>query len=624
VSTKCAADLYQYDKPLEIGDFVAVQSGKGYNVGVVSQVFPADLLLSHHSPRDIKWQLILHKLTDDRQSLEEMLSAKITFENDALARCRHYCSTHRIGNFIRPIAAEFQFDRKKLTIYVMKTGDASVCKLVRKLFDSFKIRISILDIESPELARHYAVKYLNLSGINLSLNTVFMDPSIIPYVPPTQQLGKSKAASLHQSLSQYSAESLNRRYGEHEAYSSSTTSAYYPPAPAPTSGYSSEPRYEHQRYSDGNYRVVPPDYGYAPSLATTAPSAATPASATGFPRPGGYHPPASGRYPYDSQANYLPKDIMSRDKEPPLTIHYTLAEHQEFSRYHRGGPGNYSQTLRDYAQPSPPHLAHASGEGLSRKYYRETDDGHTPSALDPRYTKELFPRDHIKPFLSTRHDHYADEFPSAVYGEYRSATTTVTNRNHEIAEKNDPILTLPRGATASGLHLYPYNTATSSPSSSSQPLSPSSPASMNRSSQVTYPIEDEAYLNYLTESRRFCDSEDVVVSTQLNSLVSIKSERYELQLDSIVPSSSNTSILDRQGSPCRSDDNTFPVAYVHANYQNKKNGHSMNMNSGITSSKDEDSLSGGPERTPSSISSGTTTIASPSPSTTSSFTSSAY
>jgi len=256
VSFKCAADIYQYDKELEVGDFVAVQSGKGYNVGVVSRIVPSDTIVTF---RENKTQQILNKLTDDRSTIEEMLRAKITFENDALARCRHYCSTHRIGNFIRVIAAEFQFDRKKLTIFVMKAGDASVCKLVRKLFDSFKIRISILDIESPELARHYAIKYIQLSGINLPLNSVYLDPSIIPYVPPTQQLGKSKSSSLQQSLSQFS-ESMNsqRKYAEYE----STPQVH--PSVSSSSSLSSSSSSSSLNYSQGMI-------GYSPSTTIHTP-----------------------------------------------------------------------------------------------------------------------------------------------------------------------------------------------------------------------------------------------------------------------------------------------------------------------------------------------------------------
>jgi hypothetical protein len=566
-----------------------------------------------------------------------MLSAKITFENDALARCRHYCSTHRIGNFIRPIAAEFQFDRKKLTIFVMKSGDASVCKLVRKLFDSFKIRISILDIESPELARHYAMKYLNLSGINLPLETVYMDPSIIPYVPPTQQLGKSKAASLHQSLSQYSAESMNRRSSEYDAYHSSG-SGYYP-AIVPTGGYPSDPRYQNKRFpgTEGNYQSADYRYPIAPSLSatpTTAPSA-------GFLRPGVVtYPPASsspslGGDGY-SLGNYLPEDFLPRDKDPPSALHYTLAEHQELSKYYRG-PDNYSQ-------PSPPFREYSSRlvstveEDRYGKYFREADAPHSSGF-------ESSPRD-LEPFLSsatitTRQNHFTDtqrfpsnEISSAAYGEYLPSSA---NRNHEIAEKFDQKFiyshqhhsTTVRSTTAS-IPLYRTAIAHPPPPLNQQRYSPSS---MNRSSQVTYPIADQDdYLSYhLSESHRFRDNED---SVSTRSLVSFKSsENYELQLDTVplslpisLPLPLPSAHTSQQPSYDEGHDTSSRVA-VHANYQNKTNANSVKSNN-FHEEETSDSLSARSRLNiplSSSFSSGATTpAATPSSTTSSSFTSSSF
>jgi hypothetical protein len=163
-----------YEDELEIGDFVAVQCGKGYNVGAVSRAIPPDVDVP--LKESTKHQKILNKLTEDKAAIEQMLRNKVLAENNALTLCRSFCRGHRIGSFIDAIAAEFQFDRKKLTVYVMKTGEASVCKLVRKLFDSFKMRISILDIESVDMARRLAIEYLEYTKLNLDLQEVFLDP----------------------------------------------------------------------------------------------------------------------------------------------------------------------------------------------------------------------------------------------------------------------------------------------------------------------------------------------------------------------------------------------------------------------------------------------------------------
>lgn len=423
-------------------------------------------MLSH---RETKWQQILHKLTDERSSIEEMLSAKITFENDALARCRHYCSTHRIGNFIRPIAAEFQFDRKKLTIYVMKSGDASVCKLVRKLFDSFKIRISILDIESPELARHYAIQYLHLTGIKLPLNNVFIDPSIIPYVPPTQQLGKSKASSLQQSLSQYSAESLHRRQGEFENYPNTST-GYYPQSHG--AGYTPDSRYD-ARYTE---RVYQSDYSASSTSTSTYRSG-------GYRQ--GYFPSSSGQSASSLDDDYYRKDIANRlTRESAGGFHsapdeiyrgkevnYTLAEHQELANYYRGNEKYQSQSY---------YNSLLSSEEDYGKYYREADQ--SPPTSDPSL------RD-IDPYLGRIHNYRVEEgYPNVDMYEYAPFNI----RKDELPERYDPQLIQSKGQQLSLLHAP----------TSSVAQSYSSISSMNRS-HPTYPIDDEEYQFLSPESHQY-------------------------------------------------------------------------------------------------------------------------
>lgn len=144
-----------------------------------------------------KHQKILNKLTEDKEAIEQMLRNKVLAENNALTLCRSFCRGHRIGSFVDAITAEFQFDRKKLTVYVMKTAEASVCKLVRKLFDSFKMRISILDIESVEMARQLAMEYLEYAKLNLDIREVFLDPGTTarhysyPKVGPHRKTGQN-------------------------------------------------------------------------------------------------------------------------------------------------------------------------------------------------------------------------------------------------------------------------------------------------------------------------------------------------------------------------------------------------------------------------------------------------
>ena len=266
-------------------------------------------------------------------------------------------------------------------------------------------------------------------------------------------------------------------------------------------------------------------------------------------------------------------------KEPP--VHYTLAEQQELSKYYRG-PENYSQIYRDYSpHPAPPE------EDRYGKFDREVDVPHSPSGVDHRNTTKLSPRD-IEAFLSTGQNHFMDDrfpneiIPSTVFGEYLPSG----NRNHQIPERIEQQFTF---SQTTSLPLY-RTAASLSPSNHLPPRY--SPTSMNRSSQVTYPIADQGYLNYLSESHRFSDNEDRV-STRTGA--SLKSEHSELQVDTLIPSN-NTS---QQCSPCGEDDSSYQKLY---------------------SLCDSDALSARPRLIPhSSISSGTTSIATPS--STTSFTS---
>jgi hypothetical protein len=477
----------------------------------VSRIIPIDQILSH---REMKWQQILNKLTDDRLVIEEMLSAKITFENDALARCRHYCSTHRIGNFIRPIAAEFQFDRKKLTIFVMKAGDASVCKLVRKLFDSFKIRISILDIESPELARHYAMKYLNLSKISLPLDAVYLDPAIIPYVPPTQQLGKSKAASLQQSLSQYSSENLHHRlgrgYGGDSYHHSSSSASAHPTTgavsyyPTQTTAYA-DPRYDNMRLKERIY------------------SAQSTSSASR------YHPVSAA--PYQQRPVYYPTDMFPRYSPSPS---HTGEDGGYYSNHHdspvfREGIGNYPddyyhetdftlaehQELSKYFQGNEKYPLEA--DLLYRTYAREADA--LPSALDPRHTPLDFedilfthPNDEgfplpLAPALSSQLPHTSSNEATRGKIDDRFGPFEKSHKSQSTEKTNHPNLYL-RGADSS---LAASPVAVASMLKRHSYTAPYPSTSMNRSA-MTYPIEQptqhHAYLNYSTEHSQFCENED--------------------------------------------------------------------------------------------------------------------
>lgn len=115
-----------------------------------------------------------------------MLISKIAAENAALLRCREFCSGRRIGLYLETLSAEFQFDRKKLTIYVQKSGEVSVCKLVRKLYDAFKMRISVEEVISMNVLKDNIAQYLKLSKLDVPFDEAFNYQPLPNTYCPTQ------------------------------------------------------------------------------------------------------------------------------------------------------------------------------------------------------------------------------------------------------------------------------------------------------------------------------------------------------------------------------------------------------------------------------------------------------
>jgi hypothetical protein len=127
----------------------------------------------------------LSKITENLSEIKEMIKSKINAENAALAKCREFCSGRRIGLYVETISTEFQFDRKKLTIFIKKTGEVSVCKLVRKLYDAFKMRISVEEVPSMECVKETIQKYLDLSQLGVPVEEVLNYQLIVQtYAPP--------------------------------------------------------------------------------------------------------------------------------------------------------------------------------------------------------------------------------------------------------------------------------------------------------------------------------------------------------------------------------------------------------------------------------------------------------
>jgi hypothetical protein len=154
---KCSNGTYLSNLLLKQGDFVVVEADRGADIGVVNSPLPShfdSLTLSssakilskldlHGRPHDGHDQIPDFDLNQDpNQTLQEMFLKKISLENKALIFARAVCSELNVTHLLNIIGTEFQFDRKKLTVYYQKLHpEASLCKLIRRLFAIFKMRI---------------------------------------------------------------------------------------------------------------------------------------------------------------------------------------------------------------------------------------------------------------------------------------------------------------------------------------------------------------------------------------------------------------------------------------------------------------------------------------------------
>lgn len=109
-------------------------------------------------------------LLDEDGSIREALKTKIDTENFALSHCKVLMRGHRSGSLAEVLATEFQYDNKRLTVYLKKYEDLSVCRLVRKLNEKFRTRISVVEVNSHHDIEERALRYLSLSRLNLSFD----------------------------------------------------------------------------------------------------------------------------------------------------------------------------------------------------------------------------------------------------------------------------------------------------------------------------------------------------------------------------------------------------------------------------------------------------------------------
>jgi hypothetical protein len=243
---------------------VSVECEKGYDIGILSRELYLEIDLDEQTITTL--YPIIGKVEDETNQMEELLRSKILAENESLALCRNYCHGRKVGSFLEVIATEFQYDHKKLTLYVTKSGEVSVCKLVRKLFDSFHTRICVEEIASVDSVIIAAQRYLDLSNIQLAFSEVYFEPSRMP---------PQSDASRHQKGNKRTQRSQN---GYTQSGANSTLlSALHQYRPSFTSGMNTAPP-----YTMGYATPLPARTNAPPITAMYPPQTAAPVQQTRF------------------------------------------------------------------------------------------------------------------------------------------------------------------------------------------------------------------------------------------------------------------------------------------------------------------------------------------------------
>lgn len=221
-----------------------VNCERGCNVGFVDHEIDINELTDTNE-EDLRSKKILNCVLDEDQTIRNLLRNKISAENYALAQCKMHIKGRKLAIYSDIISTEFQFDRKKLTIYIKKYQEISVCRLVRNLYDTFKIRIKVLEVEDVNVLYDIAHKYHELSKLNLPFSDFFhfdLKESIGPLFlrPEHQQPPQPKPRQREQTKS---TKNPSRTHGDFESpYRSLVTPSmmsqpyslhHFPPPPLP-------------------------------------------------------------------------------------------------------------------------------------------------------------------------------------------------------------------------------------------------------------------------------------------------------------------------------------------------------------------------------------------------------
>lgn len=208
---------------------VIVSSSGGSNIGFIThEVDPYEFQsLAQRDGLHFPPKKILSKLKDGDETIRNILCHKISTENYALNKCKWIMKGHRTGILIDVFATEFQFDNKKLIVYLKKHENVSVCRLVRKLFEIFKMKIKIVETTQIETLYRCAMQYLNISRLEVSFDEIFHPVPDLSVPPQTTKSAATYATP---------TASYDNNYHEKEnnSHISPKTQSYCPTKYAPS------------------------------------------------------------------------------------------------------------------------------------------------------------------------------------------------------------------------------------------------------------------------------------------------------------------------------------------------------------------------------------------------------
>jgi hypothetical protein len=225
---------------------------------------------------------ILSKLKDGDETIHNLLLTKVTNERHALAKChsllRGFSSTASTSSSsssslsdssIEIFAIEIQFDQKKLFLYLLPPAPSpctSLCSstshrrqeishFVGKLFEIFKMKIKIIEVENEETVRDSARRYLTLSKLPVSLVDLLPPPA--PSPAPTLTVANVSYGYAHgpaaataapppaHQLTHQSYQQAASRYDHHHDTRYGASAPHYP-----------QHQYQYERGNQGNATSV--------------------------------------------------------------------------------------------------------------------------------------------------------------------------------------------------------------------------------------------------------------------------------------------------------------------------------------------------------------------------------